>query len=84
MAVNNRCPHCASTKIADGICFTCARSISEEPDLPRIDGLEDTFLEAPRERVRTPVETNDTTMCMYCGVPNPDGRSLCLACGQRL
>jgi hypothetical protein len=82
----DRCPHCASTKIADGICFACARNVNEAPDLPRLEGLEETAVGTSRVPKRKPesAETDERVLCLYCGVHNPGGRSLCLACGQRL
>ena len=80
-----RCPHCASPKIEGGVCRACGRKVDEAADLPLIDGIEHTQHE-PRvlpRRVEVAAAT-DKKVCQKCSVPNPPGRELCLACGERL
>ncbi len=80
-----RCPHCASPKLDGGVCRACGRRADEVPELPRLDGLELTQHE-PRVLPRRPdgAASTDKKVCQRCSVPNPPGRELCLACGDRL
>jgi hypothetical protein len=79
-----RCPHCSSPKIEDAIFRACGRKVDETPDLPRLDGIETTQLDARTLTKRQAPVRTERVVCGECSVPNPPTRSLCLACGKRL